>query len=147
MQKNKRERLKGFLAKTERVKELCASNELPFSVAEVDKFLVKWEKDNYPLFSHSDIYKQAYHPAYRVVFSIYSKLVPLLEKINQLQSEGAVIAIEGRCGSGKTTLADILSELFEATVIHMDDFFLPPSLRTAQRLNEAGGNIHLRTIL
>lgn len=53
-----------------------------------------------------------------------------------------VIVIDGLCGSGKTTLASMLSQALQAPVIHMDDFFLPFALRTPQRLQEAGGNIH-----
>lgn len=52
-----------------------------------------------------------------------------------------IIAIDGRCGAGKTTLADILKEYFKCNVIHMDDFFLQPHQRTAKRLQEIGGNV------
>ena len=53
-----------------------------------------------------------------------------------------IIAIDGRAASGKSTLAQQLGELLDADVIHMDDFFLPPSLRTKERLSEPGGNVH-----
>ena len=53
----------------------------------------------------------------------------------------AVIAIDGRAAAGKTTLAAALTAAFDAAVVHMDDFFLPPSLRTAERLLEPGGNV------
>lgn len=53
-----------------------------------------------------------------------------------------VIAIDGRAASGKSTLAEQLSTLLEADVIHMDDFFLPPELRSEERLAEPGGNVH-----
>ena len=58
------------------------------------------------------------------------------------EKKNRIIAIDGRAASGKTMLAENLREAFDADVIHMDDFFLPPQLRTAQRLEEAGGNIH-----
>ena len=61
-----------------------------------------------------------------------------------------IIAIDGNCGSGKTTYGDRLATFFSAPVIHCDDFFLPKPLRTAERLNEVGGNIHyerLRALL
>ena len=35
------------------------------------------------------------------------------------------LAIDGRCGAGKTTLALALSEEYGCEVIHLDDFFLP----------------------
>lgn len=53
-----------------------------------------------------------------------------------------IIAIDGRAASGKSTLAQQLSELLDADVIHMDDFFLPLPLRTEERLAEPGGNVH-----
>lgn len=54
-----------------------------------------------------------------------------------------VAAIDGRCASGKTTLAHTLSLALDAPVIHMDDFFLPYEMRTAQRLAQPGGNFDL----
>lgn len=53
-----------------------------------------------------------------------------------------VLAIDGRAGSGKSSLADQLAALLPASVIHLDDFFLPPELRTPDRLAEPGGNFH-----
>lgn len=53
-----------------------------------------------------------------------------------------IIGIDGCCASGKTTLAQRLAADFEADLIHMDDFFLPPSLRTPNRYREPGGNVH-----
>ncbi len=58
------------------------------------------------------------------------------------QKPNAVIAIDGNCASGKTTLAAKLSGKSGLQVIHMDDFFLPPEMRTDERLSQAGGNIH-----
>jgi len=57
-------------------------------------------------------------------------------------AQSGVIAIDGRAASGKTTVAAQLADILGAGVVHMDDFFLPPKLRTAQRLNEPGGNVH-----
>lgn len=52
-----------------------------------------------------------------------------------------LIAIDGCCGSGKTTLADALAKEFSASVFHMDDFFLQPHQRTEERLAMPGGNV------
>ena len=52
-----------------------------------------------------------------------------------------LIAIDGMCGSGKTTLANYLSKELNASVYHMDDFFLQPHQRTPERLAEPGGNV------
>lgn len=70
----------------------------------------------------------------------------LTEKIRELSEKSKnivkIIAIEGRCASGKTTLSKRLSEKLGCGVIHMDDFFLPPEMRTEERFAQAGGNIH-----
>lgn len=69
---------------------------------------------------------------------------PILDAIRARQTDGRVfvLAIDGRAGSGKTTLAAALSDALGAPVIAMDDFFLPPELRTAERRAEPGGNVH-----
>lgn len=58
-----------------------------------------------------------------------------------------ILAIDGMCGSGKTTLAKELSCIFNAHVFHMDDFYLPENLRTTKRLQTPGGNIHYERFL
>lgn len=52
------------------------------------------------------------------------------------------MALEGSCGAGKTEAAGWLAEIFDAGVVHMHDFFLPPHLRTGHRRGQPGGNIH-----
>lgn len=52
-----------------------------------------------------------------------------------------LIAIDGRCASGKTTLSQALSQRISCPVIHMDHFFLPPPMRTPERLSQPGGNV------
>ena len=52
-----------------------------------------------------------------------------------------IIAIDGSCTAGKTTLANALAEAYDCNVFHMDDFFLRPEQRTQDRFYEAGGNV------
>ena len=72
----------------------------------------------------------------------------LLAELKQRITENgrAVVAIDGNAASGKTTLAAQIAEHFapqcSVNVFHMDDFFLPPALRTPERLGEPGGNVH-----
>ena len=66
----------------------------------------------------------------------------ITERLNLEEGRVKVIAIDGRCASGKTTLARELAERLGAGVIHMDDFFLPGEMRTEERLREPGGNVH-----
>ena len=58
-----------------------------------------------------------------------------------------IVAIDGNCTSGKTTLARQLSEIYDCSVFHMDDFFLRPEQRTPERFAEIGGNIDYERFL
>ena len=65
------------------------------------------------------------------------------KKIDELltQKETVIVAIDGKCTSGKTTLASKLAEIYDCNVFHMDDFFLRPEQRTPERFAEVGGNV------
>jgi uridine kinase len=65
------------------------------------------------------------------------------KKIDELltQKETVIVAIDGKCTSGKTTLASKLAEIYDCNVFHMDDFFLRPEQRTPDRFAEVGGNV------
>ena len=99
---------------------------------------------------HSDTYRQAEHPAYRIVRYEYVRLLPILEAAAahfHAQSDTSsyspcIIAMDGRAASGKTTMADQLATILDADVIRMDDFFLPIALRSPERLATPGGNVH-----
>jgi uridine kinase len=67
----------------------------------------------------------------------------IINKIKSLKEnkDHLLIAIDGRCTSGKTTLSKKLSENLDCNVIHMDHFFLRPEQRTEKRKNEPGGNV------
>lgn len=52
-----------------------------------------------------------------------------------------LVAVDGRCGSGKTTLGEYLKQKFECNLFRMDDFFLREEQRTPERLAEIGGNV------
>lgn len=68
---------------------------------------------------------------------------PVLERIKELAERGgpAVIAIDGRCGSGKTWLARLIAESFPCNVLHMDDFYLPFARRAGDWETVPGGNM------
>ena len=67
----------------------------------------------------------------------------IIETIDLLTSNNQqiIIAIEGPCTSGKTTLANEIAAEFDCNIIHIDDFFLPPEKKKTERLSEPGGNI------
>lgn len=63
------------------------------------------------------------------------------------ESGSLVVSIDGCCASGKSTLAQRLCADLDGDLICADDFFLPTALRTPERLNEPGGNIHYERFL
>ena len=70
-------------------------------------------------------------------------LVSVKEKIDQLLNERdrVMVAIDGNCAAGKTTLSAVLENEYDCNVFHMDDFFLRPEQRTAERYAQPGGNV------
>ena len=68
------------------------------------------------------------------------EIVRLIEQ-STCDHEPMLIAIDGRCASGKSTVASIVGEKLGCDVVHMDDFFLQMNQRTPARLLEPGGNV------
>ena len=112
---------------------------MPFSSAALSDYLSTYDGG---AVSHSETYRKAYAPAYRVMAARFSfgHFLQTLEALRAAQSR-TIIAIDGRCGAGKTTLAALLQRTLGASVIHLDDFFLQPEQRTSARLKTPGENI------
>ena len=75
--------------------------------------------------SHSEIYRKNYQPHYRVVatplLNQELRALKLQNFIESIRNEKLqIIALEGRCGSGKSTISKLLKDV---TVIEMDDHF------------------------
>lgn len=69
-------------------------------------------------------------------------------RLVQKEAEHAfLIAIDGRCAAGKTTLAEKIQSSMECNVIHMDDFYLPFSERTEEKMARPGGNMDFERLL
>ena len=71
-----------------------------------------------------------------ILETVKQQIDTLLEKKNFV-----IVAIDGKCTSGKTTLAANLAGIYDCNVFHMDDFFLRPEQRTPERFAEVGGNV------
>ena len=73
----------------------------------------------------------------------------IINEINALlkSRDFVLVGIDGRCGAGKTTLAERIKNETECNVIHLDSFFLRPEQRTEERLEEAGGNVDYERFL
>ena len=129
-----------FLARLDTVSKLAQEEKLPFSSKEWEAYLAEYLAGGIHAVHHSDLYRDTNHPAYRVVSGRMCRMLPIFEKI---KTDGQfIIAIDGRCASGKSTMAENLCQMLDVDAVHMDDFFLPPSLRSEERLAQAGGNVH-----
>ena len=67
----------------------------------------------------------------------------LQKRIDELMAgkTQVIVAIDGSCTAGKTTLANLLAEKYDCNVFSMDDFFLRPEQRTPERYAQVGGNV------
>jgi uridine kinase len=74
---------------------------------------------------------------------------PALRVVRELAQKGqpAVVAIDGRCGSGKTALAARIAQLFPCNVLHLDDFYLPPDRRPPDWETIPAGHMDLERFL
>ncbi|HHW99273.1 MAG TPA: hypothetical protein GX738_06555 [Firmicutes bacterium] len=135
--------MENFAHKLAAFRKWCAEGLFPWAMAEVDAYLSEYRSKGYPAVSHSGIYRSAYAPGYRVVSSKFRPYFELLVQIDSLTAKypRVNVAIDGPCASGKTSLAQLLAQIYDCNVIAMDHFFLPPTLRTEGRLAEPGGNV------
>lgn len=94
--------------------------------------------------SHSAAYREAEHPAYRILDSRSLRLIPILAAVAAIgrRDRPTVLRIDGRAASGKSSMAAELARILGCGVVHMDDFFLPKEMRTEARLSLPGGNVH-----
>ena len=98
---------------------------------------------------HSERYRQAYAPAYRVISREMERLLPVLCAAAGTMREHpqALLCLDGPCGSGKTTMARQLVRITDAACIPMDDFYTPHPKKTPERLAQPGGNADAERLL
>lgn len=122
---------------------------LPFPQETVHQVVEAYLSQGCPPLHHSPAFRAAYAPAYRLVRTGYARLLPLLCRIDALTRTQlhVIVAIDGPCASGKTTLAALLARLYDADTLHMDDYFLRPQQRTQERLARPGGNVDYERFL
>lgn len=123
---------------------ILSSNYIQKDDALYNKLLNDYDIKKELSLSHSDIYKSNYKPNYRLIHKDFiTSEMRYIQAYNFIinQDCSCIISLEGECGSGKSYLASRLSKHLDITVLHMDNFFLPNSRKTEERLNEVGGNI------
>lgn len=135
-----REKLEAMLTA---LQTMADAGELPFSAQETAEAVERWRKDGFPPLHHSEIFRQNYAPAYRVLRRDFARALPLLARIDRLTAERSrvLVAIEGGSASGKTTLGELLQNVYGCPVFHMDDFFLRARAAHGGALHAAGGNV------
>lgn len=124
---------------------LAAEGHFPFTREAWQKYVAAYRQAGLHPVHHSEEYRAHYRPAYRLISAPAARLLPVLLLVTKhdfQKKPTCIIAIDGRAASGKTTAAALLSRVLSAGMAHMDDFFLPPALRTPERLAEKGGNVH-----
>ena len=119
-------------------RRIAGSGEFPLT----DEALTDMIPDGHWLPSHSQAYREAYHPAYRVVSANW---IPCMEAVQVIAEKSAggrrlLITLDGPCASGKTTLARHLAAVFRGETMHTDDFVIPHAMKTPERLAVPGGN-------
>ena len=130
--------------------DLARQGRLPFSCEEAARAVESWRAAGCPACHHSEAFRAARAPAYRVIRREYVPLLPLLSNLDRLLAEKPRVtaALEGGSAAGKTTLAALLARIYpDCRVFHMDDFFLRPEQRTEARLAEPGGNVDYERFL
>ena len=124
------------------LKNLVQEGLTPLDAEEFNKELDLWESQGFPAIHHSEEFRQNYKPSYRVISNDFIKFLPLLCEIDkQSTKKSVIVAIEGSSASGKTTFGNILKDIYDCNLFHMDDFFLQPHQRTKERFDTPGGNI------
>ncbi len=121
---------------------------LKLQIPGMDAWIDRWNRQGYPVVHHSEAYRSAYRPHYRLLQKAYAGYFPLFTEIAQLldKKEAVVISIDGRCGSGKSRLAGLIKTLFCCNVIHTDDFYLSPEKRCRDWEHTCGGNMDFERI-
>ncbi len=123
---------------------MADAGELPFAPQDASAQIAAYRAAGCPSVHHSEAFRAAYHPAYRIVRAQYAQLLPVFAAIDRLldEKERVIVAIDGNSGAGKSTLAQLLKQVYaDAALVHMDDFFLQMHQRTPERFKTPGGNV------
>ena len=64
-----------------------------------------------------------------------------IDRLLAVTKDPVLVAIDGVCGGGKTTLGEWLALQYDCNLFHMDDFFLRREQRMRERDEQPGGNV------
>ncbi len=133
----------GLEEKFDTLRAMSREGKLPFKDEELEFVLQSYKETSYKAVRHSEVYADKYEPAYRVIDIKYTDFMSLFLNIDDklTKKPNPVIAIDGNAASGKSSLADLLAEVYSCNVLRIDDFFVPFDKRTEERMAEVGGNV------
>lgn len=120
--------------------DVLRSTDHAFTDGEWEAYLFAYKAEGMPAVRHTEQYREAERPAYRIVDTKYLRILPVLLRLQAWRS--GIIAVDGRAGAGKSTAAELLRRVLDGGIVYMDDFFLPSELRSTERLAQPGGNVH-----
>ena len=111
----------------------------------MEGWLASYKTGGCPAVGHSEVFRRAYHPHYRLLRREYALYFPVFREVERLLQGGknAVLAIDGRCGSGKSSLGRLIEALYPCTLVHMDDFYMPPERRGENWMEIPAANMDL----
>jgi len=107
-----------FLRVLEEVSLAAADDMFAFSAAALDAYLSGYRTAGYPMVHHSEPYRLAYRPAYRVVSSAYTDLLPSVVQVQRALDDGA-LPVDFSLGNGQLPsdrAVSLLSALFDGVV-------------------------------
>lgn len=100
-----------FARSLDALEELAGRNTLPPACCRgMREFLARYREKGCPPLRHSEVYRNAYRPHYRVFTGPLARLVPLMTAVSQHavalpDNRRLAVALEGSCGAGKTEAA------------------------------------------
>ena len=112
-------------------------------------WLRDYRAEDCPALHHSEAFRSAYHPHYRVLERDYVNFLFVLLAIWPLAREAVPPWLPSTAGAAerKDQPCRPHRRALPCNVFHMDDFFLPPALRTPERLSQPGGNVDRERML
>ncbi len=91
-----REKLEAMLTA---LQTMADAGELPFSAQETAEAVERWRKDGFPPLHHSEIFRQNYAPAYRVLRRDFARALPLFARIRPLGRKEAACSSPSRAAA------------------------------------------------
>ena len=100
-----------MLCGIEILKDMARSGEINISLTELDAALSRWQSLGYPAVHHSEIYRQNYNPAYRVICDRYVALLPTFTDIDKAIIDGRKIDLRDVGDDVYQILAEVYEDI------------------------------------